>query len=33
MNQNKYSKLSQTLKECGITDSDSLVSQFKEFMK
>ena len=33
MNQNKYTRLSETLKKCGINDADSLVNEFKQFMK
>jgi hypothetical protein len=33
MNQNKYSRLSETLKKCGILESDKLVLEFKQFMK
>ena len=33
MNQNKYSRLLQILKKCGIQDADNLVLEFKQFMK
>ena len=33
MNQNKYSRLLQTLNQCGVNNADKLVSDFKQFMK
>ena len=33
MNQNKYSRLLQTLNQCGVNSADKLVSDFKQFMK
>ena len=33
MNQNKYSRLLQTLNQCSVNNADKLVSDFKQFMK
>ena len=33
MNQNKYSRLLQTLNQCSANNADKLVSDFKQFMK
>ena len=33
MNQDKYSRLTKTLSQCGISNSESLVNDFKQFMK